>query len=239
MLMNAAWIISGFMQYNPYLYMDKMDQYRLYIFDLDGTLSDPSEGIRNSFTHAFNEMGIQVDIENRFHEIVGPPLHSIFSDTLGFDEQDTEQAVSLFREYYGEKGVYENVLYPGVAEVLSELQERGKTLAVATSKYEKYAHRVLEYHKLTSFFNIVEGASYRGPGAGKAGLIANVLKRAGVNGNNFRALMIGDRKFDIDGAAEMGIDSAGVLYGFGSENELSDATYLLRNLNELLDNHVK
>lgn len=212
---------------------------RIIIFDLDGTLSDPAEGIRNSFRYAFQKMNTKFDIESRLSELVGPPLHSIFTDVLGWDENDTERGVRLFREYYGTKGVFENQIYSGIPELLKEMKDKGKTLYVATSKLEKYAVQVLEYHSILHHFEKVSGASYKGVGAEKTGIVQTILTNVPKNKLE-GVIMVGDKKFDIAAASACGISSVGVLYGFGSERELLEAgaeriVSSVRELQELLN----
>lgn len=209
-------------------------QFTQIIFDLDGTISDPDKGIRNSLQYALQKINIDLDIRKVFSEFIGPPLHDGFQDGLGLNEQQTEQAVLFFREYYGSKGVYENTIYPGITELLKKLKQEGFKVHLATSKLEKYAMKVLELHEILEYFSIISGASYKGKGAGKSFLIQQVLdKYRTVSQEEF--LMIGDKSFDILGAKSSGIKSAGVLYGYGTYQELASAgaDYLIRTVAEL------
>lgn len=204
------------------------------IFDLDGTLSDPAEGIKNSIEYALSSMRIKNDINSIFRKFVGPPLHEGFQNALGLNEDQTEEAVSLFREYYGSKGYAENQLYPEINALLKRLKENGFEIHLASSKLEKYAIKVLEHHKILGYFSDISGAAYKGSGADKAFLIEQVLgKNTGIEPDRF--IMIGDKHFDILGAKSVGIKSLGVLYGYGSFEELSaaGADYLVNSVEEL------
>lgn len=209
-------------------------QFTQIIFDLDGTLSNPDEGIRHSIEYALRHMNIKMDVLSKFSRFIGPPLHEGFQHGLGLSEEQTEKAVYLFREYYGSQGVFENKLYPGVIDMLKTLKKNSLELHLATSKLEKYAIRVLDFHKIISYFSVISGATYKGRGADKYNLIQQVLKqRKDVSSDKF--LMIGDKHFDVSGAKLAGIKSAGVLYGYGSEKELNDAgaDYIISTVEEL------
>lgn len=209
-------------------------QFTQIIFDLDGTLSDPDEGIRYSIEYALRHMNIEMDISSKYSRFIGPPLHEGFQHGLGLSEEQTEKAVHLFREYYGVKGVFENKLYPGIVDLLGTLKQHSVELHLATSKLEKYAIRVLDLHKIKNYFSVISGATYKGKGADKYHLIQQVLKqREDISSDKY--LMIGDKHFDIRGAKLAGIKSAGVLYGYGSEKELKDAgaDYIISTVEEL------
>ncbi len=209
-------------------------RYKQLIFDLDGTLSNPQEGIKNSIQYALDCMGIEKDIDSIFLRFIGPPLHDAFQHTLDLNPEQTEQAVSFFREYYGTKGFAENTIYPGIELLLGILKEKDCEIHLATSKLEKYAIKVLEHHDILQYFSIISGASYKGKGADKTFLIKQVIgKKSGIESDEF--LMIGDKHFDILGAKSAGIKSLGVLYGYGTEKELinAHADFLVKSVDEL------
>jgi phosphoglycolate phosphatase len=208
-------------------------QFTQIIFDLDGTLSDPHRGIRNSLEYALDKLGIEARIERNYSGFIGPPLHEGFQNLFGLSVEDTERAVYYFREYYGTKGLYENKLYAGIRELLKRIKEQGFGIHLATSKLEKYAIKVLEYHTIHDYFTVISGAAYKGKGAEKSALIKKILEKTEINREHF--LMVGDKKYDVLGAKKTGVKSLGVLYGFGSKDELEKAgvDYLVNTVDEL------
>ena len=207
-------------------------QVKHIIFDLDGTLSDPADGIRNSLAYSLEKLKINIAVDEVFDRFVGPPLQHGYSEIIGLDETNTEIGVKYFREYYASKGVYESIPYDGILALLSELREKDSTLYVATSKYEKYALELLRHHKMDMYFKRISGADYKGTAATKKTLIGKVLENIPVD-ERASAVMIGDRKFDIDGAKENNIRSIGVLYGFGDRQELREADHIVESIGEL------
>jgi phosphoglycolate phosphatase len=211
-------------------------QFTQIIFDLDGTLSDPEEGIKNSLEYAIKNMKLKVNTEEVFPGFIGPPLHEGFSKALHLNREDTEIAVRFFREYYGLKGLFENTIYPGIRELLKDLHKKKIQIHLATSKLEHYAIKVLEYHQILRFFSTVAGATYKGKGAAKKKLIRRILElHKDSSSENF--LMVGDKKYDVLGAKAEGIKCLGVLYGYGTSEELvsAGADYLVNTVGELRD----
>jgi phosphoglycolate phosphatase len=194
--------------------------YAIILFDLDGTLTDSAEGIVNSVVYALERKGIPYKSKQDLRRFVGPPLQDSFRDYCGFSEEQAKEAVKIFREYFTEKGIYENSVYEGVPEMLELLRKAGCTLAVATSKPEAFAEQILERFNLAKYFSVIAGASM--DGTTKPIVIRQALQRLGVESSD-PILMIGDREHDIFGAKEVGIASLGVLYGYGSEEELHKA----------------
>ena len=194
--------------------------YDVILFDLDGTLTDSAEGIVNSVVYALERKGIPYENKQKLRFFVGPPLQDSFRDYCGFSEEQVKEAVRIFREYFTEKGIYENTVYEGVPEMLQALCESGHTLAVATSKPEAFAERILVRFDLAKYFKVIAGASM--DGTTKPVVIRQALSRLGMEPSE-RVLMVGDREHDILGAKEVGIPSLGVLYGYGSEDELREA----------------
>lgn len=189
------------------------------IFDLDGTLSDPGEGIINSLSQALEHFGIKGDPQI-LRTFIGPPLTDSFQEHYGFDAEQTAEAIRLYRKYLLEDGLFKNVIYPGIPELLQDLTDKGKTLAIATAKPTVQARQVLEYHKIAHFFKeeLVVGSFLDGRRTNKGELIATVMELLG--GIPEEKVMIGDRKFDILGAKANGIDVIGVTYGYGELEEL-------------------
>jgi len=194
--------------------------YDVILFDLDGTLTDSADGIVNSVVYALEHMGVPCADRQAERRFVGPPLQDSFRDFYGFSEERVSLAVRLFREYFSQKGIYENAVYEGVPEMLAALQQKGIVLAVATSKPEAFAERILARFDLEKYFTVIAGASM--DGTDKPTVIRQALSRLGEIPSS-RVLMVGDRKHDVSGARAVGISSMGVLYGYGSEDELKKA----------------
>ncbi len=216
-----------------------MCKYDTILFDLDGTLTDPAIGITNSVAHALKKWGIEVSDRSELYKFIGPPLLDSFSNYYGFTREDSERAVKYFREYFSVKGMFENAVYDGIKEVLSKLKANGKTLIVATSKAEIFAKKILEHFELAEYFDFVAGATFDSSRVKKEDVIDYALKSCGIEDIS-RMVMIGDREFDIFGAKHFGMDSVGVLYGYGSREELevAGATYIAEKPLDIL-NFVK
>ncbi len=192
------------------------------LFDLDGTLTDPKEGITKSVRYALHAFGIEVKNLNDLCCFIGPPLKDSFMEYYGFSEENAKKAVMIYREYFSKKGLYENSAYEGVEEVLQTLLHAGKKLYVASSKPEVYVRQILKHFELDSYFTFMGGADLAEIRVKKADVIRYVLKENNITDFD-RVVMIGDRKYDILGAREAGIACIGVLYGYGSRQELEDA----------------
>ena len=201
------------------------------LFDLDGTLIDPKLGITNSFIYALNRFGLTAEPDELLH-IIGPPLRHSFSRGYGFDSVKTEEAVRLYREYFSQKGIYENTLYPGISSILEELHSSGVKIALATSKVREYAIEILRYHSILRFFDFVSGSEMDGSRSEKNEVITFALDNLNVSDLS-GVVMIGDRCYDITGATQAGISSIGVLYGYGSESELAGADNIVGTVSEL------
>lgn len=191
------------------------------LFDLDGTLTDPKEGITKSVRHALNHYGIQVEDLDSLCPFIGPPLAESFERFYGFAPETAREAVLVYREYFADRGWSENLEYPGIRELLARLKDAGKHLFVATSKPEVFAERILKHFGMDGFFEIIGGADLEETRVKKADVIRYVLARAGLEGPGAvdQAVMVGDREHDVLGAREVSMDSVGVLYGYGSRRE--------------------
>lgn len=196
-----------------------MKQYLL--FDLDGTLTDPMVGITSSVQYALEKFGIHVKYLKDLIPFIGPPLDDSFQEFYGLSKEDAGKAVEYYREYFAPKGIFENEVYPGIPEMLSRLVEAGFTLIVATSKPAVFAKQILEHFGLSDYFSFVGGSELDGTRKRKAEVIGYILETCEIKPQD--AIMIGDRKHDIEGAKLCGLESVGVLYGYGSEEELSKA----------------
>jgi phosphoglycolate phosphatase len=166
--------------------------------------------------------------------LIGPPLQKGFADAFGLQGESNEQAVKVFREYYAYKGLFENTLYSGIPELLEKLQLAGAYLYIATSKYGPYAMQVLQFFGIAGFFTDVSGADYGGSHASKTDLVAAILRRNNIH-DPLGVVIIGDTRYDMDAATELGIDSVGVSYGFSSyaEIELFNPDYIAETVKDL------
>lgn len=206
-----------------------MDMQRIVLFDLDGTLTDPGLGITNSVIYALDKFGISVEDRSELYKFIGPPLLNSFMDFYGFDEEKASQAVVYYRELYNVTGKYENEVYEGVEEMLQTLKEQGFHLLVATSKPEYLAKDILEHFSLAQYFCVIAGSDLEDQRNTKGKVIEYALKQyAEQNDRSLEtvkeaAIMVGDRFHDIYGAKENGIQSVGVLYGYGNREEFQQA----------------
>lgn len=200
-----------------------MDQtaYKTVLFDLDGTLTDPKPGITRSVQYALAKFGINEDNLDNLVGFIGPPLMKSFMEFYGFDEKEARQAVEYYREYFADKGIFENRIYPGIPELLSVLKERGKVLAVATSKPTVFSEKILDHFGIRKYFELVVGSELDGSRAEKGEVIAHALGLLGAGRRE--TVMIGDRLYDVLGARENNIDCIGVTWGYGSLQELAQA----------------
>lgn len=212
----------------------KTGGYSTFLFDLDGTLTDPGEGITNSVMHALKYYGIEVADRTELYPFIGPPLTESFMKYYGFDESQALEAVEHYREYFKDKGIFENVVYDGIPEVLAELKAGGAKIVLATSKPEEFANRILEHFNLSQYFDVVCGATFDGTRSKKCDIIKYALDTLKVRSKK-GILMVGDRENDVEGAKANGIDSLGVLYGYGNMGELNDAgaTYIVTEPREI------
>ena len=208
--------------------------YQYILFDLDGTLIDSEQGITESFQYALSKYGITIKDRQELLQFIGPPLYHSFSVFCGFDAEKAAEAVEHYREYFGKVGVYLNRVYDGVEELLKKLKADGKILLLATSKYEYYAVKILEQLHFMQYFTFVAGSLKDGSRGTKAEVISYVLEQQKIDDLS-QAVMIGDRQHDIEGAKAVGIDTIGVLYGFGDREELSShgATYIAEDTKKI------
>lgn len=199
-----------------------MKKYSVLLFDLDGTITDPALGITNAVMHALKKFGITVENRSELFKFIGPPLWDSFENYYGFTKEQAKKAVGYYREYYADRGIFENYVYDGLEEQLKRLNDSGRTLIVATSKPEVFAKRILDHFSIAHYFAYVAGADLEGTRVKKDDVIAYALDAGGVRDKS-EAIMIGDRSYDIEGAKKVGVDSMGVLYGYGGREELEAA----------------
>jgi phosphoglycolate phosphatase len=190
------------------------------LFDLDGTLTDPREGIVGCIRFALLKLNIEIDKAINLESYIGPPLRDAFKELCGND-QVTEMAVSLYRERFSTLGLFENRVYDGIPECLTQLVEEVESIYVATSKPTIYSKQIIEHFNLSQYFDVVYGANLDGSLSDKTELLGHILKSEGLAPED--TVMIGDRSFDMIGARNHGVKAIGVLWGFGNEKELNNA----------------
>lgn len=195
---------------------------QVFLFDLDGTLTDPEMGITNSVAYALEYYGIHVKERKTLHPFIGPPLRDSFQKYYNFSEEQAGEAVWKYREYFSTKGLFENEVYEGIVPMLKKLKDAGRTLIVATSKPTVYSVQILEHFGLSEYFDDIQGSCLDGTRDAKDEVIAYALEQNRVTDLD-SAVMIGDRCYDIAGAKKCGLESIGVLYGYGDRQEMESA----------------
>lgn len=198
--------------------MKSFKQKKHVLFDLDGVISDNSVGIINGVIHAMKFFSLPIPLREELLCFIGPPLKDAFSEYCRLSDADAERAVSVYREYYRERGMLENVMYDGVPDLLASLYNNERKLYVATSKPEEFARKICAHFGININFEYIGGATFDGKRGKKSDVIRYVINKFNIQSDD--ALMIGDRHHDVSGAKECGIECIGVLYGFGSRAEL-------------------
>ena len=218
---------------------------RYILFDLDGTITDSSEGITKSVQHALKKLGIEENDQAMLRRFIGPPLDESFEKFYGFDKEKALKAVDYYRERYSDKGIYENVLFDGITDMLEGLKSDGYIIALATCKPEIYVPRILLFFNVDKYFDVAVGSELEGgERRHKNQVIDEVFVRLAAAGladtgslseTKSQSIMIGDRKDDILGAKASGIDSMGVRYGFAEEQELeiAGADYIVETVEDI------
>lgn len=198
--------------------------FRYVLFDLDGTLTDPADGITNSISYALGRRGIISPSKAELLKYIGPPLIPAFMDDFGMTESEAYETLMEYRVYFEKSGIYENSVYDGIKDLLSLLKSQGIVTAVATSKPEKYAREIITHFGLDTLLDFVGGSTMDEKRVHKDEVIAYCLEKLGVPDDMHDTVaMVGDRSYDIIGAKKCGICAIGVLYGYGSEGELTEA----------------
>ncbi|MEE1280082.1 MAG: HAD family hydrolase [Oscillospiraceae bacterium] len=208
--------------------------YKHILFDLDGTLTDPALGITNSIMHALKKSGIQPPDRRELYCCIGPPLTDAFMEMWGFSKEGAKKALFDYREYFSQYGLFENEVYTGIPELLGELCESGKKLYLATSKPEIYARQILEHFNLSQYFSFIAGNTLSEDRPKKVDVINHLFKVCPeIDAQN--TVMVGDRKYDVIGAHAARLPCIGVLFGYGSEDELLEAgaDHLARTVSDL------
>lgn len=212
-----------------------MLSYDVILFDLDGTLTDSKLGITNSVRYALEKYNIMVKNLDELEAFIGPPLLDSFQEIYLFDEEKAKESIKYYREYFSKQGIFENTVYPKVPKLLKELKKLNKTLIVATAKPTVFAKKILEHFNLSQYFSAIVGSNLDGTRTSKSEVIDFVLSTI-PNISKKNIVMIGDRKHDILGARENGLNSIAVTYGYGTNEELKKAepTYFADSIEELL-----
>ncbi len=213
-----------------------MRKYDYVIFDFDGTVVDTGEGILKSLQYSFKEMGREVPDLDDLKKFIGPPIHYSYTTYYGVSEEEVGMYIKKYRERYRAKGIYECALYKGFPEVLDTLHEKGVKIGIASSKPESLIYDVSDFLGVTEKFDAIVGVQLDDSNhSTKTGLVLEAMKKLGEEDKS-KVLMVGDRCYDIDGAAGAEVDSCGVLWGYGSKEEFREhnATYMVSDTEELL-----
>lgn len=212
------------------------------LFDLDGTLTDPKLGITSSVQYALRALGIEEPSLDKLEPFIGPPLADSFREFYGLDEGQIETAIAKYRERFNDRGIYENEIYPGIAEMLAALKASGKKLSIASSKPTQFVERILDYFDIRTYFDVIVGSNMDGTRSKKEEVVEEALRQmlpSELTSAEKKAAvaMVGDRRFDIEGAREHGITSVGVSFGYAPEGELEQAgaDYIVDTVNALLE----
>lgn len=228
-------------------------EYKYLLFDLDGTLTDPKEGITTSVQYALKAFGIDEPDLDKLEPFIGPPLRESFMKFYNLNEKEAEEAVEKYREWFAPKGIFQNKLYAGIKELLSELKESGKILAVASSKPQVFVEKVLRHFAIYEYFDVIVGSELDGTRDSKEEVVEEALRRLAAAGGRKpvpeakeesiklseeerrQTAMIGDRKFDVYGGKKHGLTTVGVTFGYAQEGELEEAgaDYIVDTVEEL------
>ena len=214
-----------------------MIKYPFVLFDFDGTVVDTGEGILKSLQYSFEQMGHEVPEMSELKKFIGPPIHYSYTHFYGISEDEVGMYIKKYRERYKVNGIYECVLYDGMKELLCELKSRGVKLGIASSKPEHLIYSVADYLGVTDFFDAIVGVKIDDSNhSSKTGLVIEAMSQLGAEDKS-QVLMVGDRCFDIDGAAGAGVDSCGALWGYGNEAEFLEhkATFIVKEPSEVLN----
>lgn len=204
------------------------------LFDLDGTLTDPFEGITKSVQYALSHFDIQVTDLTQLTRFIGPPLHQSFMEYYGLNSEQSHQAVVKYRERFADIGIFENKVFEGIDELLKDLKSQKRQIIMATSKPEVYAIRIAEHYDFAKYFDLIVGSFLDGKRQAKSEVIEYIIKTQNIEDVD-QAIMIGDRLHDIKGAKYHNMDTIGVSFGYGGTKELENAgaTYIVDTVKEL------
>ncbi len=208
--------------------------YKYILLDLDGTVADSAEGVINSVAYALEKLGYPVEDKSTLMKFIGPPLSESFRDFYGFDEETIGKGIQYYREYYTDTGIYETKIFDGIEKLVKTLKENGKTVILATSKPEVYAKRILEHCGISKYFDLAAGSTLDAERNTKTDVLKYALKEAGIT-DLHEAVMVGDRKHDIIGAHNVGLECIAILFGYGNEAEFKEykADYIIDTVSNL------
>lgn len=208
--------------------------YKYIFLDLDGTVTESAEGIINSVAYALEKLGKPVEDKSTLRCFIGPPLTVSFHEFFGFDDETAALGVKYYREYYPEKGIFENRLYDGIAEMLEKLSKTDKKIILATSKPEPFAVRILEHYGIAQYFDLIAGSSFDGTRNDKTDVLKYAIEQLQIEDIS-EAIMIGDRKHDVIGARDVDMKCAYVLFGYGTREEAEQyrADSIIENVKSL------
>ena len=208
--------------------------YNTVFFDLDGTVINSELGVLNSVEYALKKYGAEIPPQEKLNFFLGPPLEDSFAKLLNISRQEAQTLVKYYREYYPQKGIFEIELYEGIVPILKKIKQSGRKTVIATSKPEEFAVRILKHLGIAELFDVIAGATFDNSRSEKPDVLAYAIKMAGVTDIK-TAVMVGDRKYDCIGAQHFGMDSIGVLYGFGDLEELNNAgaTYIAKTVEDI------
>jgi phosphoglycolate phosphatase len=211
-----------------------MRPYNVVLFDLDGTLTDPGEGITKSVAYALKKFGIEIEDLTSLYKFIGPPLADSFMKYFSFTREEAFTAVDYYREYYSVTGIFQNIMYEGIDSLLQALFNHGIQIVLATSKPKVFAEKILDEFKISKYFKYISGSELDGTHVNKDEVIADALSACGIASSE-GLIMVGDREYDVLGAKKHGIDSVGVLFGYGSREELKSAgaTYIAETVQDI------
>lgn len=214
---------------------DRKMRWKRLLFDLDGTITDPKVGITKSVQYALEAFGIIESDADRLTPFIGPPLLDSFEQFYQMSKEQAKQAVEKYRERFSTVGLYENEIYPGMAQLLSELCAQGCTLAVASSKPTVFVKKILEHFQIEPYFSVVVGSELDGRRVQKEEVVAEALRQLNLLGDTGETAMIGDRRFDIEGAQAHRLTGIGVAYGYALPGELEEAgaNFVVQDVAEL------
>lgn len=209
-------------------------KYRLALFDFDGTVIDSAEGITDSVLYALKKAGIEENDREKLRAFIGPPLFDSFKRFYGVSDADAQKLVDYYREFYGPEGHKRCSVYEGIPGLLSALRANGVITAVASAKPEEFVKRIIVEKDLTDGFDIVKGITFGYNGSDKTGVLLDAIALAGGPPAD-SVVMIGDRCYDVDAGKRLGVHTIGVLYGFGTREELenSGAEYIAETVADI------
>ena len=210
------------------------------LFDLDGTLTDPKLGITSSVQYALRALGIEEPSLDRLEPFIGPPLADSFREFYGLEGERLATAIDKYRERFATQGIFENEIYPGIPQMLADLKAKDKLLAIASSKPTLFVEQILEHFEIVKYFDQVVGSNMDGTRGTKEEVVEETLRQMLTvemtpAQKRDAVAMVGDRKFDIEGARAHGITSVGVLFGYAPEGELEEAgaDYIVNSVRSL------